>query len=118
MVLLPLSYATVSNQLAGKNCFGTGKFRALIYNPVANRLGASIAYSGIRFSLVLCLLPFVVMAGANHEHDLGHDHNTHLHEPVSQSQAEAVAIKSIEKPVGKRKMASADGKAMVLEQSG
>jgi hypothetical protein len=41
----------------------------------------------------------MVIAGA------GHDHGSHSHDPVSKSQAEEAAIKSVEKLVSKRKIA-------------
>ncbi|MCI0507154.1 MAG: DUF6488 family protein [Gammaproteobacteria bacterium] len=53
----------------------------------------------IIFSFILSLSPAAVLAGANHDH--GHSHS---HEPVNQSQAEQVAIKSVAQLVEKGKI--------------
>ena len=48
-------------------------------------------------------LLFSVTAAAGDGHD--HDHGSHSHDPVTQSQAEEAAVKSVEKLVSKRKVA-------------
>jgi len=57
------------------------------------------------FSLVLSLVPYAVLAGSDHDHDKGHDHSSHSHDPITQSQAEEAAAKSLAKLVSKRKIA-------------
>ena len=55
------------------------------------------------FSFMLSLLPVAVWAGADHDH--GHEHgHSHSHDPVTQSQAEEVAIKSIAMLIEKGKI--------------
>lgn len=59
----------------------------------------------IIFSFILSLSPMAVLAGENHDH--GHDHgHSHSHDPVSRSQAEQVAIKSVAQLVEKGKINS------------
>lgn len=59
------------------------------------------------FTLILALSPAAVLAGANHDHGHSHDDgHSHSHDPVSQSQAEEVAMKSIARLIGKGKISS------------
>ena len=59
----------------------------------------------IVFSFILSLSPIAVFAGADHDH--GHeDGHSHSHDPVNQSQAEQMAIKSVEQLVEKGKIDS------------
>ncbi len=53
----------------------------------------------IIFSLMLGLFPLIAIAGAGHNH-------SHSHNPVSQSQAEEIAIKSVSKLLEKGKIDS------------
>ena len=58
-------------------------------------------------SLVFCFFPLVSLAGAGHDHDHGHSHDDghgHSHDPVSQMQAEQIAIKSVTRLVNKGKI--------------
>jgi hypothetical protein len=57
----------------------------------------------IVFSFILSLFPVAIWAGADHDH--GHDHgHSHSHDPVSQNQAEEVAIKSVAQLIEKGKI--------------
>jgi len=56
-------------------------------------------FHAFMFSLLLSFSSFAVMAGAGHDHGDGHSHD-----PVSQSQAEEVAKKSVAQLVDKGKI--------------
>lgn len=59
----------------------------------------------ILFSLILAFCPAAVLAGANHDHGHDHDHgHGHSHDPVTQSQAEQVAMESVSMLIKKGKI--------------